>query len=253
MERKESKGKPAPTSSHSSRNKHDMKVPAEMHSLNELLADCVDIFDAPAYAPGLEEVHLTRLAQAINYGEAPEDLELLQCVFFALRSLMFVQTEHLNVAIGARRANRLTLDLQAILGDRGIRPFLYHGTIAGNLQSIHRRGLVPGCNPVWSEPAELRKFADEAVCLSDTWRGAVFYADAARRSSRSKKARDRKPVIIRVPLVGLQLERDVFPIIPGNWLVRGTVATTEAEVFEAPFEGLPTWKSLASVVGATKA
>jgi hypothetical protein len=232
--------------------KNTMKIPADKKELYELLADCVDVLDAPAYAPGFDEFHLKRLAQAINNGEAPDDQELLLCVFFALRSLMFVQTEKLRVAIGARRANRLTLDLQAILESRGISPFLYHGTIAGNLQSIHKKGLVPGCKPVWAEPAELRKFADEVVCLCDTWRGAVLYADAARQASRSKRPGDRKPVIVRVPLAGLQLERDDFPIMPGNWMVRGVVGTAEAEVFEGPLKGYPTWRPLAEVVRAAR-
>lgn len=113
-------------------------------------------------------------------------------------------------------------------------------------------GLVPGSKPVWTEPPELRKVADEVVFLCDTWRGAVFWADAAHRSSRSKKQSDRKPVVVRVPLAELQLERDEFPIMPGNWMVRSIVATTEAEVFEGPLEGYPTWKPLASVVSAAE-
>ena len=111
-------------------------------------------------------------------------------------------------------------------------------------------GLVPGSNPVWTEPAELRKVADEVVFLCDTWRGAVFWADAAHRSSRSRKPSDRKSVVVRVPLAELPLARDEFPITPGNWMVRSIVATTEAEVFMGPLKGFPTWKPLALVGSA---
>ena len=217
-----------------------MQISPEKKALCELLAECVDILDAPAHGPSVEEIHLTRLEQVITNREVPEDDDLLQCLQFALRSLMFAQRTHFGTTIRARQANKIAVDLRALLEHYRFPSFLYHGTIFGNLSEIRRDGLVPGAAPVWKRSAVLRALGDHYVFFSDTWRGAVFWADAA---SRTRRATDTRPVVIRIPRAGLSAEPDPSGILPGCFMVRSGVAISKAEVFEGPHKGYPTWRA----------
>jgi hypothetical protein len=223
------------------------KTPPRMKELYELLADCVDVMDAPAYGPTFDRLHLIRLAEAIDERKAPRDQELLQAVFFALRAQMFVNTEHPELSFHVRRANRLAVDLKAILEERGVPPFIYHGTLSGHLRSIMQKGLVPGFTPVNLLSDEYRALAQEAVFFSDTWRGASFFAESALERLGAEQGH---PVIVRVPEKGVELEEDPTAFLAGCVMVRGVVPTAEAQVFVGPLKGYPTWRPLAKVVGA---
>ena len=222
------------------------KIPPRSTQLQELLADCADVMDAPAYAPGFDLQHLNRLAEAMDQPESPEDHELLQAVYFALRSQMFVNSDPAGKAFHVRRANRLAVDLKTVLEGRGVPSYLYHGTLSGNLGSIRGKGLIPGCKPVWTSSEELRALAEDVVFFSDTWRGASFFANAALEH---RGAEEGYPVVIRVPEKGLTQEEDPFAFVAGCTTVRGVVSTGQADVFLGPLEGYPKWRPLSEVVG----
>jgi hypothetical protein len=227
------------------RNKAKRQITPDSRALCELLAECVDILDAPAYGPSVEPIHLTLLEQAIASGEAADDEDVLQCLYLALRSLTFAQRTHFGTTIRLRQANRLPGDLRAMLNHYRFPSFLYHGTIFGNLSEIRRDGLSPGANAVWKRSAVLRGLGDNFVFLTDTWRGAVFWAEAA---SKTRRATDTRPVVIRIPRAGLSAEPDPSGILPGCFMVPSEVAVTQAEVFLGPLKGYPSWKPLAQVV-----
>jgi hypothetical protein len=127
----------------------------------------------------------------------------------------------------------------------GARTFFYHGTTLGRLDEISRDGLLPGRKPVWNRDQEIREYSETAVFLTDTWRGAVNWAQMAHLSSRGPRSgRARYPVVLRVSCANLQVEPDRVARARGCFMFRGPLPTERIELLTS-IEGVPPhWERL---------
>jgi hypothetical protein len=142
-------------------------------------------------------------------------------------------------------------EVESALSQRNASQFLYHGTIFGRLRSIEAQGLAPGRQPVWKQRKDLRERCSVGVFFGRTWRTAAWFADAARLHPRGpRNGVGRTPVVIRLPLKGLPIEKDRLAILHGCVVVNGLVGVEAADVFLPPLRGMPRWQSLRTVVAA---
>lgn len=215
-------------------------------SLQDLLSEC---FDAVFYCPRNEDTredHINFLKKFISNTEIDEGIrDFLQKIldnFAARRGFMFSEDERKENDILAKqiygKMNELNLVRQ-----------VYHGTIFGRLKDIQKKGLRPGAAPVWKEHLVPRQHCDGAVFFSLTWRGALWWAEAAHYSSRGpREGTFRRPAVLRLPMTGLNLEYDTLSTRSDSYMVRSSVLLKNPHVIIGRQGGFPIWRPLAEVV-----
>ena len=142
--------------------------------------------------------------------------------------------------------------IYSLIPDTVVPQYVYHGTTAGRLPSIHKEGLIPGKEPVWKGGTEhdsmVRQNSDGGVFFSSLWRNAMHHwARAAHHSSKGPKASiKRAPAVIRIRKDQLPLEVDPAATQP-SLMVRGVVPVDTAEVIIGFDTAFPIWRPLGEI------
>jgi hypothetical protein len=219
--------------------------------LAAFLADCADVLASPGYDPEHLEGHAARIEALVQAGRRASDLvsllEEVRPVIERLRSSPIAFLE-----MSSKRLDELSAALMTAANDAGWRPYLYHGTVFARLPQIHREGLKPGEVPVWRTERLLQR-CSEAVFFAVGWRSAANFASyTSARTRGPKDGPGRRPVVLRLPAGGLDVEVDTWATTDGCRMVRGSVPMAGADVFLPPLHGVPTWRPLAEVVAERK-
>lgn len=214
----------------------------------ELVADCAEVLACPGYEAGNLATHLTKLRETLRSNAFPPDvaalMEAATLEFEALDAdpaLVFDGDENRRLALSDA--------LQTASERLGLPRYLFHGTVAMRLPGILHRGLVPGAFPVWRTP-ELASRCAEAVFFSVRWREAADFALVAHSHTRGPRdGPGRRPVVLRLPAAGLNVEVDRLRSSGASRMVKGCVPAAAADVFLPPLRGLPRWRRLSDIVG----
>ena len=214
-------------------------------SLQDLLAEC---FDAVHYCPRNEDTREDHIYFVRNFLSKVEIENDVRAIFekilnnFSIRKgVMFSDEEREENENLAKQIDEIMIDLK-------LERYVYHGTIFGRLKDIQQKGLLPGANPVWKEHLVSRQHCDSAVFFSRTWRGASQWAEAAHDYSRGpREGKFRRPVVLRIPMTGLNLEHDSLSAPPDSCMVRAAVQLYNPYVIIGRQGGIPTWCALEEV------
>jgi hypothetical protein len=215
----------------------------------EILGECFDALQASSWDEDWNE-HLRLLDALTRSGDEPEAVRRVgKRVAERMR-----RARHTLFGDVLMPNDPLYDELETVLSQRNAPQFLYHGTIFGRLRSIAAQGLVPGRYLVWKNRKDLRERCSTGVFLSRTWRTAAGFADITRLHSRGPRdGLGRTPVVIRLPLKGLLVERDRLAVRHDCVVINGPVGVEAADVFLPPLKGIPRWQGLRTVVVANPA
>ncbi len=210
-------------------------------TLNELLHECMDALQVPSWDCDGRDDHLRQIEYAMARTEiAQKDRALLRAAAQQFR-------KHKTVPPSMRHPDDLQEELavaNAIEARLGANHYIFHGTIYGRLKGIAKEGFVPGKSKVWAEPYVSKEFLGSAAFFTNTWRGAMGFAEVAHRSSRGRRdSLHRKPVVVRLPSAGLSLQPDPVSTAPAL-MVEGRVSARNADVLLGLVRGFPNWLPL---------
>ena len=210
-----------------------------MNDLNELLIECAEALRNPGHE---REGHLGHIDLALRNSELTEEAGIL------LRAVARKFQEHRRIppmshmARSDCEAGDIAEAIEAFVGPRNR---VYHGTICGRLADITLNGLVPGKQRNWSSRFVPDDHLEGFVFFTNTWRGAMNWAQCAHAKSRGPKdGFHRTLAVIRLSTVGLTLQPDPLAMAPGCLKVQGTVPVTDAVVITGESRGYPEWEKL---------
>ncbi|MBM2715848.1 hypothetical protein JQK88_32580 [Mesorhizobium caraganae] len=210
--------------------------------LRDLLIECLDALRVPALDCNHRAEHLKRIEQVLENDGLPSEARSL----LVQAAATFRRHMKRHPADFWFRDDRETgVIAQAIANYIGDDGFFYHGTVFRRLRSILDEGLVPGASRVWGLKGEAQDVLRQYVFFEPTWRGAVNWADTASRRAKGKKGTlARSPVIIRLPMRGLQAVRDPFARREDCLMVKGKVSAEQAEFTSGHVRGFARWAPL---------
>jgi len=211
-------------------------------NLRDLLVECLDALRVPALDCNHRSEHLKRIEQMLKNDSLPNETRGL----LVQAAAMFRRHMKRHPADFWFRDDKETGVLaEAIANYIGNDGFFYHGTVFRRLRSILDEGLVPGASGVWRLKGGAQDVLRQYVFFEPTWRGAVNWADTASRRAKGKKGTlARSPVIIRLPMRGLQAVKDPFARREDCLMVKGKVSTEHAEFTLGHLRGFAKWTSL---------
>jgi hypothetical protein len=215
-------------------------------SLHELLSEC---YDASLYHPKSDDArddHVFFLKHFILSRKL--DVDILDLLTKILSK--FSMTKDFSLLNETRTINEdLSKQIDDKMSDLNMEKYVYHGTIYGRLKEIQKKGLIPGAKPVWKEHLVSRQHCNSSVFFSRTWRGAILWADAAHHCSRwPREGKFRMPVILRIPMAGLNLENDPRTRVSHSYMVQNAVSLHDPHVIVGRQKGFPIWRPLATVL-----
>lgn len=219
----------------------------EFHpSLQDLLSEC---FDAVIHCPWDDDNridHLFFLNMFISRRNLDENTyALLNNIIknLSTKTRFFISNDE------QKENDILAKQIHSRMSDLNFEKYVYHGTIFGRIKDILNKGLLPGENPVWKEPLVSRQHCNDAVFFSLTWRNAMSWAESAHHRSRGpREGNFRRPVVLRIPMTGLNLEHDPLSMRSGSYMVRSSVPLKDPHVIIGRQGGFPIWRPLAEVV-----
>lgn len=144
--------------------------------------------------------------------------------------------------------------------EEGGQPYLYHGTTLGKLEGILEQGLRPGQSGNWKQ-SHLASHCAEHVFLTQTPDAAADWAIMAQQRGRGPRgARNRRPIVLRIPLLGFQVEQDTRSANRDSVMTSAVVPVTDAmgayactpELTWLPLSDMAKQKSLATYLDPFK-
>lgn len=210
----------------------------------DFLEDCASV---RGYFEYDVDQHRELLAELISCRGVPSTMTSLANT--VLKALSIGWGHPLGDDEGRELAGKALSSIQRMSVDLGRPLYVFHGTTAGRLEAIALSGIVPGSSSPWrgvGENIELQ--CSEYAFFTEAWTHAIDFAQIAHHRSRGPKTGwARAPVVLRLPVDGLTLERDPLATKPGCLRARGSVSAVRAEVRLSPFTGISSWLPIGTV------
>lgn len=205
----------------------------------DLVVEVIDALLNPVFDGDRQDAHVDAIIcflQRVPHDPANEDLCLASDVFRTRKSMsttdFFLGDNTAAIAVAERLKTRLPRWPY----------YLYHGTVATNLQSIARSGLIPAFGrPVWKKLVRSEHLG-RGVFFTTSWRSAINWALAYTTDSDGTQKEGHIVAVIRVLAEPLTFRLDPLARTNDCVIVEGGTPVESAHFVEGPDPGIPDWK-----------